>query len=239
MKAVLLTLGTFLDNESGTWAVSYGRLAKGAGVARETAIRRVKQAEDEGWLKKTKRRAKGQLNDVNQYQVIIPEGSDVRSLGGDVRSPGGDLETPEVVTSDHPHSVSTLSSFKNSLADRPKADPGLRDDFYWAVARKDTDALLTLVGNQFYGFGPVTAEKVVALPDTIVSRLEEVGKREAADVVGANGYEIDIVADGLRDLIRKGYDGQFHSRVLMAFIYSAAEVKVLKGKRPLNPCFRR
>jgi hypothetical protein len=155
MKAVLLTLGTYLDNQTGKCIVSYNRIAQGASVSRETAVRCIRQAKGEGWLSVQRKRRKGAAWDVNHYQVRIPKGSDDRSLGSDERSQGSDENTPDLVTRDHTDSVRTLinsgaeaGDFENPAPPVGEYSPAILHEFQ-NLTERHKELIASWIGNGF------------------------------------------------------------------------------------------
>lgn len=140
MKAVLFSLGTYLDNKSGTWIVGQDKIASGANISREKAGAHLRRAEREGWLKTWKRKGRGQAWACHQYQAIIPpeidalmklKGRDETSQpserdsekGRDLTREGRD-ETPEKVETSGP-TYSPYSYHSNNSGDDLKKTEAL------------------------------------------------------------------------------------------------------------------
>lgn len=165
------------------------------------------------------------------YKAIIPpeDYADVakqadESLRTSIRTSDG---KPTQICHPNTGCGDTVESFgsSNELPAERLSGVQPREDFRSAIERKDSKALLKLVGHDLYGFGEMAAQWVVCLPDTLLEQLESEGRQAAADAVGAWGTEAEVVADALRDMIRKGFAGRWNRDVFLRFVASAAEVR--------------
>jgi len=111
----------------------------------------------------------------------------------------------------------------NGLNDEKAVQP--RDVYWEAIESKDPQQLLKAVGGELYGFGTVAANWVVSVPDILVGFLEQKGLLDAAEGVERVGSETTIVADAIRDMVRKCHNGKWNTQVFETFLLSAAEIK--------------
>jgi hypothetical protein len=115
------------------------------------------------------------------------------------------------------------SSEFHSGADRRNGVPE-RDAFIRAVEEGDAALLDKLVGDHLYGFGPKSAEQVVNLAHNLVGALEQHGHDDEA--LAVEGFEAEVAADALRDLIRKSKNGRWHKETYASFVLASCRVRM-------------
>ncbi len=99
-----------------------------------------------------------------------------------------------------------------------------REEFLDAIENQSPASVFHLVSPHLEGFDRNHAWMVCDLPDHLLDLFEERGEETAADSVGAYGTELEVVADALRDMIRKGLL-RFDEKTFFRFLVSGAEAK--------------